>query len=526
MTMKLFLQAIVVAITFAAGPLSALAEDQIRTYANPLDVIIADPFVLRHGDTYYLYGTTDARTGFRVWTSSNLVDWRSRGYAYRKDRSDFGQRQFWAPEAFEHKGKFYLHYTAASKEFTQRIVLAEGDSPLGPFKEVKAPWFESKLCIIDSHVFKDTDGQLYLYYVLDCSENGDSEIYVRKLSDDLVVSKEDSFCAKPSQPWEGDQWNEAPFVLKRGDTYFLTYSANCYVDTTYNVGYATASSPLGPWTKAPQNPILRNTKEISGPGHNAFVESPDGKELYAIYHTHQLLTGGPKRHLAMDLVKFIEQPGQPPRLSIDGPTITPRPLPSGATMRAGASDEFAGDTLGAAWTMFNESRPNWTLADGWLTVKTQDGDVFEERTDLSNLFFQYAPADDFTITTRVDFTPRENYQHASLYVWQDHNNYAKLALCHDDGLRLEAAREVAGRYQKKLSDAKDERFLRIRKADERLTFHVSADGEKWRQLDVTFDVKFHDIKVGLAAGAPGSAEEPEAKFDFFHIEPAAVRAGR
>ena len=519
-------RAAVLAVVIATGTFPALAADEITTYANPLDIIIADPFVLRQGDTYYLYGTTDARSGFRVWTSNNLIDWRSRGYAYRKNRDDFGQRQFWAPEVFEHKGKFYLHYTAASKEFTQRIVLAEGDSPLGPFKEVRAPWFQSKLCLIDSHVFKDADGQLYLYYVLDCSENGDSEIYVRKVSDDLVVSKEDSFCVKPSQPWEGDQWNEAPFVFKRGQTYFLTYSANCYVDTTYNVGYATASSPLGPWTKAPENPILRNTKEISGPGHNAFVESPDGKELYAIYHSHQLLTGGPKRHLAIDPVKMIEEPGKPPRLSIAGPSITPRPLPSGAKITAGVSDEFATDALGASWTMFNESRADWKLADGWLTVKTADGDVFEERTDLSNLFLQYAPTEDFTITTRVDFTPRENYQHASLYVWQDHNNYAKLALCHDDGLRLEAAREVGGTYQKKLNDAKDERFLRIRKAGEALTFHVSADGNKWRQLDVAFNVKFHDIKVGLAAGAPGSADQPEAKFDFFRIEPAALRASR
>ena len=516
------IRAVLLALTLACGAFPAPAQGQITTYANPLDVIIADPFILRQGDAYYLYGTTDARTGFRVWTSSNLIDWRSRGYAYRKTRDDFGQRQFWAPEVFEHKGKFYLHYTAASKEFSQRIILAEGDSPLGPFKEVKAPWFQSKLCLIDSHVFKDADGQLYLYYVLDCSENGDSEIYVRKVSDDLVVSKDDAFCAKPSQPWEGDQWNEAPFVFKRGGTYFMTYSANCYVDTTYNVGYATATSPMGPWTKAPENPILRNTKDISGPGHNAFVDSPDGKEMYAVYHTHQLLTGGPKRHLALDQVKVIEVTGKPPRLVMDGPTIAPRPLPSGAKIVAGASDEFDGDALGAAWTMFNESSPAWKLADGWLSVKTQDGDVFEERTDLSNLFLQYAPADDFTITTRVDFTPRENYQHASLYVWQDHNHYAKLALCHDEGLRLEAAREVGGKYEKKLSDATDERFLRIRKTGDKLTFHVSPDGNAWRQLDATFDVKFHDLKVGIAAGAPGSTEQPEAKFDFFHIEPAGV----
>ena len=519
----MLLRAVLFCSLLASGAFPARGE--VTTYANPLDVIIADPFVLRHGDTYYLYGTTDARQGFRVFTSSNLIDWRQRGFAFRKEDDDFGQRHFWAPEVFEHKGKFYLHYTAASKDHSQRIVLAEGDAPLGPFKEIKGPWFESKLCIIDSHVFKDADGQLYLYYVLDCSENGDSEIYVRKLSDDLVVSKEDHFCAKPSQPWEGTQWNEAPYVFKRGGTYVMTYSANCYVDTFYSIGYATAPSPLGPWTKAAENPILRHTKHVTGPGHNALVESPDGNELLFVYHTQQLLAGGPKRHLAIDRMRVIEEPGKPLRLSVDGPSVAPRPLPSGAKLVTGMSDEFSSAELAAPWTTFNEWRPSWRLADGFLTIKTQDGDVFEERTDLDNLFLQYAPAGDYTITTRVDFTPKENYQHASLYVWQDHNNYSKLALCHDDGLRLEAAREVGGKYEKKLAGAGEERFLRIHKAGDALSFHVSVDGKRWRQLDATFQVKFHDVKVGIAAGSP-AAKPAEAKFDFFRIEPSAAATNR
>src|SRR5688572_26568199 len=111
-----FARALILAVTLLLGAAhSAAAGDGVATYANPLDVVLADPFVLRHGDTYYLYGTGEARVGFNVWTSNNLVDWRRHGYAFRKQRDDFGQRHFWAPEAFEHKGKFYLHYTAASR---------------------------------------------------------------------------------------------------------------------------------------------------------------------------------------------------------------------------------------------------------------------------------------------------------------------------------------------------------------------------------------------------------------------------
>src|SRR5215218_7013562 len=118
--MTLFRSIVLCALLLGPGAVPARADDaRVTTYANPLDVILADPFVLRQGDTYYLYGTTDAKLGFRVFTSSNLIDWRERGFAFHKKRSDFGNRNFWAPEVFEHKGKFYLHYTASSRQFSQ-----------------------------------------------------------------------------------------------------------------------------------------------------------------------------------------------------------------------------------------------------------------------------------------------------------------------------------------------------------------------------------------------------------------------
>lgn len=65
------------------------------------------------------------------------------------------------------------------------------------------------------------------------------------------------------------------FVVEKGDTYYLIYSANHYESKDYAVGYATASSPKGPWTKYSGNPILRRDKEAAksvglvGTGHGA-----------------------------------------------------------------------------------------------------------------------------------------------------------------------------------------------------------------------------------------------------------------
>jgi hypothetical protein len=193
----------------------ALAEPPPpATYTNPLPLNLADPFVFHEGDTYYAYGTS-ARYGFLVWTSNDLVNWQSRGYAYERDVQSFGRFHFWAPEMFKHRGKYYLHFTAAAGEREnphRRIVLAESDSPLGPFKQVKGPWFETEFDTIDSHVFRDNDGRMYLYSVQlpKPPETRAFQIRVRKLDDSLVPSAESTLCITPSEKWEGGVVNEGP----------------------------------------------------------------------------------------------------------------------------------------------------------------------------------------------------------------------------------------------------------------------------------------------------------------------------
>ncbi|MHC4506894.1 MAG: family 43 glycosylhydrolase, partial [Planctomycetota bacterium] len=62
---------------------SAYGEERVGTYANPLDVLLADPFVLLDKGTYYLYATSSG-SGYRVWSSPALVNWRLRGHAFRR----------------------------------------------------------------------------------------------------------------------------------------------------------------------------------------------------------------------------------------------------------------------------------------------------------------------------------------------------------------------------------------------------------------------------------------------------------
>jgi beta-xylosidase len=302
-----------------------------RTYQNPLDVQGADPFVFHEGDTYYMYATS-ASNGLYVWTSRDLVTWEQRGLAFERTDQTWSRRHFWAPELFKHQGRYYLHFTAdggSRSEPKRRLVLAEGDSPLGPFREIKAPWFDAEYNTIDGHVFRDNDGRLYLYSVyIDVPRDTEGhafQIHVRKLADDLAPSAESKLCITPTEKWEGGHVTEGPFVLRRGDTYYFTYSGQGYTNPNYSVGVATSKSPLGPWAKSPAGPILKRTAGVSGPGHHCFTESPDGREMFIVYHVHQYPDRpGDPRVIAIDRARFVD--GETPTIEVTGPTITPQPI--------------------------------------------------------------------------------------------------------------------------------------------------------------------------------------------------------
>lgn len=309
------------------------------TYQNPLPIKnIGDPFVLRAPDgSYYCYATS-AVDGFKAWTSPDLVHWTEIGYVYRRTPTSWGESDFWAPEVVLYRGRYYMHYSARwGKNQSLRIGVAVAESPSGPFTDVIAgPMFDFGYAAIDGHVFFDDDGRKYFYYSRDCSENmvegrHESHLYAAELEDDLISFKQEPrLITTPVQDWEinggGDwRWNEGPFMLKHQGTYYLMYSANFYASREYSVGYATSRDPLGPFTKAAENPVLysRDAK-ISGPGHNSVTTSPDGQELFIVYHIHT----DPKhpsgdRQVCIDRMGFREDG----TLFVEGPTDTPQNIP-------------------------------------------------------------------------------------------------------------------------------------------------------------------------------------------------------
>lgn len=73
--------------------------------------------------------------------------------------------------------------------------------------------------------------------------------------------------------------------------------------------------------------MQKNTEKggiITGPGHNSITYSPDGKEMFCVYHGRTKSTGD-NRMVFIDRMKILKDG----KLVVEGPTTDPQPLPSG-----------------------------------------------------------------------------------------------------------------------------------------------------------------------------------------------------
>lgn len=500
-------------------------------FANPLDVLIADPHVLKDGDTYYLYGTSEMN-GFKVWSSTDLVNWHYQGVAFQATGSSWGKNRFWAPEVIRKGSSYYLFYSAGgSPGDIMRICVAVSSSPTGPFVDLAAPLFDDGQAWIDAHVFTDTDGTSYLFCSQDMSYPADnkSETYVAPLNDSLTgLAGPLTLCITPSASWEiaggGFRWNEAPVVVTHGGWYYLLYSGNLYSSADYAVGYATASSPLGPWTKYSDNPVLKKKTGVSGPGHCSVVPSPDGSELWIVYHTHRQPTGGGARQLAIDRIQFTPSGSGPPVLSVPaGPSTTLISAPSGAPpFPAGGSDDFSGGSLDRTrWMVFSENPSKYSLSGGSLHLTLEPGDTYGGASDMKNIFFQYPPSSDFRITAHLDFAPQQNIELAFVTVWQDHNNYLRFADLWIYGKLFEFGSEADGVFTSQFAGNTlgSTKQMRVEKIGNTYTCSVSPDGNTWTQVGQPRQLDLIDIKVGFGAASPGVSSSRVARFDAFIVEP-------
>ncbi len=281
---------LLILITCVTGCVSRTTER--ATFRNPLlPGDLADPAVILHEGTYYLYATGDVNgdNGTRVFTSTNLIDWTRGPVVFQP-----GEPHVWAPDVWRdpESGRFYLYYTV-----NETVGVAEASSPTGPFT-LRRKFFDRA---IDAHLFQDDDGKLYLYYV----QFPGFQLSVQPMANPVEPMGKPTVMIHPEADWEkkAGEVTEGPWIIKRDGRYYLLYSGSGANTPDYAVGYATADHPLGPFTRGANNPIIHRSEGLFGPGHGCAIQDAEG-QWWHIYHQKRTDRFEWPRFIAMDRLWF------------------------------------------------------------------------------------------------------------------------------------------------------------------------------------------------------------------------------
>ncbi|MEA4976027.1 MAG: glycoside hydrolase family 43 protein [Paludibacter sp.] len=280
------------------------------TKAQGEEIFFADPTIFTENGKYYLTGTrSKAPMGFSVLESTNLTDWKSTSdksahMLLEPGKDVFGERGFWAPQILKDKEKYFLTYTA-----NEQVVIASSNTLTGKYSQTVIEPIDGSKKNIDSYIFKDDDGKYYLYHV---RFNRGNFLWVAEFDFKAGKIKTETLkqCFSNTDAWEttpnykSDPIMEGPTVIKMKGVYYLFYSANHFRNIDYAVGYATATSPYGPWTKHPWNPIIhRSIVGENGAGHgDLFFDKK--KNPYYVYHVHYSETEVAPRRTRIVPLKF------------------------------------------------------------------------------------------------------------------------------------------------------------------------------------------------------------------------------
>ena len=297
-----FLNQPLVTEIYTADPSAHLFNNKIYVYPSH-DIEVAEPDTDDCGSQY-------AMRDYRV-LSMDYIGGPVTIHDVALDLDDvpWAKRQFWAPDAAQKDGKYYLYFPTKDKEDIFRIGVAVSNKPEGPFKSTKNA-IEGSYSM-DPTVFQDDDGSYYMYfggiwggqlqrwdeennYMPSGCETQDNGIpnspaispRIAKMADDMISFAEEvkpiRIIDKQGNPIltkdHDRRFFEAAWVHKKDGVYYFSYSTG---DTHYIV-YATGDNPYGPFT---YQGILNNPVQ-GWTNHHSTIEI-NGK-WYLFYHDTQL----------------------------------------------------------------------------------------------------------------------------------------------------------------------------------------------------------------------------------------------
>ncbi|KAL5358748.1 glycosyl hydrolase [Aspergillus floccosus] len=310
-------------ITIPAMPSLSLAARSPETAAEGchgisgpfLDPSFPDPSLYHINDTWYSFGTSNGKdfqgaesTEFDSgWSKldSPILAIDEVTWAGRQQDGTYG---LWAPDVFQRSSdnKFVMYFSALDKEtigadpVQHCIGAAVSDDIAGVYHSVNdfVQCNRTASGVIDPAWFKDADGRQYVVYKTEIPKNNQvppNWLEIREVRSSGPkegvewVGNAQKLLKMNSQGFDDGNNIEAPYLFRRGDTYFLTYSTHFTGDGSYDVQYATAKKATGPYTRV-KEPLLKTTDvfgcRLSGPGGASFQRDAQGDQetVRMIFH--------------------------------------------------------------------------------------------------------------------------------------------------------------------------------------------------------------------------------------------------
>ena len=511
-----------------------VADQGNGTYKNPvLNADYSDPDAIRVGDDFYMIASSfDAVPGLPILHSRDLVNWKIIGHALKRQPpfEHFEKTQHgngvWAPSIRYRNGEFYIYYP--DPDFGIYLTKA---------KTVTGEWSAPTLVaagkgLIDPCPFWDEDGKAYLAYAYAGSRAGiKSVLAVMPLNAD--GSKATTTGRIVYDGHELDPTIEGPKVYKRNGYYYLFAPAGG-VSTGWQL-ILRSKNIYGPYERKVAMDQGKST--VNGPHQGAWVNTQTGEDWFLHFQDKdaygRVVHLQPMKWINNWPVIGIDPDGD----GIGQPVMTYKKPNVGKTYPVETpveSDEFGSSLLGLQWQWQANPQPTWLFTDVHKGVlKLYTSKIPEEAKnlwDVPQLLMQKFPADEFTVTTKVNFKPNPKLENEKTGLVIMGRSYAQISIeskkgglylnygvCENaDKGKAETEKEVV-----KLKSGVVEFRVKVSNGA-KCRFSYSENGIDFINLGEEFQAtagQWIGAKVGLFATRPTQTNDSGiAEYDWFRID--------
>lgn len=520
-----------------------VADKGDGTYVNPvLHADYSDPDVCAVDGHYYMTASSfNCTPGLPILHSEDLVNWEIINYAIKDvEPFDFFSKPqhgkgVWAPSIRYHNREFYIYW---------------GDPDFGIFmvktKDIYGEWDKPVLVkagkgMIDPCPLWDDDGKVYLAHAWAGSRaKFNSVITVCEMNSEGTAIVSNPVLAFDGNDGTNHTIEGAKFYKHNG--YYYIFAPAGGVATGWQL-VLRSKNVFGPYES--KIVMSQGKTDINGPHQGAWVDTPSGEAWFL--HFQDKGAYGRVLHL-----NPMEWKSGWPVIGVDtdgdgcGEPVHEYRKPNidktVGIVTPAESDEFNSTELGLQWQWHANYQDTFgfTTNMGYMRIYSHIlSPEFVNFWEVPNLLLQKFPAEEFTATTKLKVSAKDDGQMSGLIVmgW----DYAFLGVeksgegfilkyvqCKDAEQKTPEKTSVVGTLDKCRTfeaglypNYEIDIYLRVKvEVGGKCSFYYSTDGKRFHNVGDTFIArqgKWIGAKVGLFSVAPYGKERGWVDADWFRI---------